>query len=45
MIERIGNVFYRITDMDAAVAFYADVLGLTLKFRGNILVLYQPLAR
>ena len=35
-IQRIGNVFYRTSDMDAAVRFYADVLGLTLKFRdGN----------
>jgi catechol 2,3-dioxygenase-like lactoylglutathione lyase family enzyme len=33
MIERIGNVFYRVRDMDAAVRFYADVLGLSLKFR------------
>ncbi len=33
MIERIGNVFYRVQDMDGAVAFYRDVLGLTLKFR------------
>jgi catechol 2,3-dioxygenase-like lactoylglutathione lyase family enzyme len=32
-IQRIGNVFYRATDMDAAVRFYSDVLGLTLKFR------------
>ena len=32
-IERLGNVFYRVRDMDAAVAFYAQVLGLPLKFR------------
>jgi catechol 2,3-dioxygenase-like lactoylglutathione lyase family enzyme len=32
-IERIGNVFYRVTDMDAAVEFYERVLGLGLKFR------------
>jgi predicted enzyme related to lactoylglutathione lyase len=32
-IERLGNVFYRVRDMDAAVTFYAQVLGLPLKFR------------
>ena len=32
-IQRIGNVFYRVNDFDAAVAFYSDVVGLTLKFR------------
>ena len=32
-IERIGNVFYRVADMDAAVEFYESVLGLRLKFR------------
>jgi catechol 2,3-dioxygenase-like lactoylglutathione lyase family enzyme len=32
-IQRIGNVFYRVPDMDAAVHFYRDVLGLALKFR------------
>jgi len=32
-IQRIGNVFYRVDDMDAAVHFYTDVLGCTLKFR------------
>ncbi len=32
-IQRIGNVFYRTPDMDAAVHFYTDVLGLALKFR------------
>jgi predicted enzyme related to lactoylglutathione lyase len=35
-IQRIGNVFYRVSDFDAAVGFYSDVVGLTLKFRdGN----------
>jgi catechol 2,3-dioxygenase-like lactoylglutathione lyase family enzyme len=32
-IERIGNVFYEVDDMDRAVAYYRDVLGLTLKFQ------------
>ena len=32
-IERIGNVFYRVSDMDAAVRFYGETLGLTQKFR------------
>jgi predicted enzyme related to lactoylglutathione lyase len=32
-IQRIGNVFYRATDMDAAVRFYSEVLGLSMKFR------------
>jgi catechol 2,3-dioxygenase-like lactoylglutathione lyase family enzyme len=32
-IEKIGNVFYRVADMDAAYDFYANVLGLTPKFR------------
>jgi predicted enzyme related to lactoylglutathione lyase len=36
MIEKLGNVFYRVRDMDTAVTFYAQVLGLPLKFRdGN----------
>jgi predicted enzyme related to lactoylglutathione lyase len=36
MIEKLGNVFYRVRDMDASVTFYAQVLGLPLKFRdGN----------
>jgi catechol 2,3-dioxygenase-like lactoylglutathione lyase family enzyme len=36
MIEKLGNVFYRVADMDAAVTFYTQVLGLPLKFRdGN----------
>jgi catechol 2,3-dioxygenase-like lactoylglutathione lyase family enzyme len=32
-IQRIGNVFYRAPDMDSAVRFYTEVLGLPLKFR------------
>lgn len=32
-IERIGNVYYRVSDMDAAVGFYENTLGLKLKFR------------
>ena len=32
-IQRIGNVFYRAPDLDAAVRFYTDVLGFTLKLR------------
>jgi catechol 2,3-dioxygenase-like lactoylglutathione lyase family enzyme len=32
-IQRIGNVFYRVPDMDAAVDFYTTVLGLKLKLR------------
>jgi catechol 2,3-dioxygenase-like lactoylglutathione lyase family enzyme len=32
-IQRIGNVFYRAPDMEAAVHFYSEVLGLSLKFR------------
>jgi catechol 2,3-dioxygenase-like lactoylglutathione lyase family enzyme len=32
-IQRIGNVFYRAPDMDAAVRFYSEVLGLPMKFR------------
>jgi predicted enzyme related to lactoylglutathione lyase len=32
-IERIGNVSYRVADMDAAVAFYGQTLGLAQKFR------------
>jgi len=32
-IQRIGNVFYRAADMDAAVRFYSEVLGLSMKFR------------
>ena len=32
-IQRIGNVFYRTQDMDAAVRFYTDVLGFGLKLR------------
>src|SRR5919202_3725807 len=33
MIEKLGNVFYRVDDMDAAERFYEQVLGLRLKFR------------
>jgi lactoylglutathione lyase len=32
-IQRIGNVFYRVPDMAAAVRFYTEVLGLGLKLR------------
>src|SRR3979411_1298931 len=32
-IQRIGNVFYRVQDMDAAVHFYTTVLGFGLKLR------------
>ncbi len=32
-IQRIGNVFYRVEDMDAAVRFYTEVLGFGLKLR------------
>ena len=32
-IQRIGNVFYRAPDMEAAVNFYTRVLGFTMKFR------------
>ena len=32
-IERIGNVYYRVGDMNAAVDFYERILGLKLKFR------------
>lgn len=32
-IQRIGNVFYRVADMEAAIHFYRDVLGLDLKLR------------
>jgi catechol 2,3-dioxygenase-like lactoylglutathione lyase family enzyme len=32
-IQRIGNVFYRTQDMDAAVRFYTEVLGFGLKLR------------
>src|SRR5262245_22889955 len=32
-IERLGNVFYAVDDMDAAVEFYGTKLGLQLKFR------------
>ncbi len=32
-IQRIGNIFYRAPDLDAAVNFYTQVLGFALKFR------------
>ena len=32
-IEKIGNVFYKVTDMNDGVDFYQRVLGLQLKFR------------
>ena len=32
-IQRIGNVFYRTSDMDAAVRFYTETLGFSLKLR------------
>ena len=32
-IQRIGNIFYRADDLDAAVRFYTDVLGFALKLR------------
>jgi predicted enzyme related to lactoylglutathione lyase len=32
-IQRIGNVFYKAPDLEAAVRFYTHVVGLTLKFR------------
>src|SRR6266550_485760 len=32
-IQRIGNVFYRVSEMDAAVRFYTEVLGFGLKLR------------
>jgi catechol 2,3-dioxygenase-like lactoylglutathione lyase family enzyme len=32
-IQRMGNVFYRVDDMDAAVRFYTEVLGFGLKLR------------
>jgi len=33
MIEGLDHVYYWTADMDAAVAFYRDVLGLTLRRR------------
>ncbi|WP_019634072.1 VOC family protein [Actinomadura atramentaria] len=32
-MTRIGNVLYAAEDLDAAIRFYRDVLGLALKFR------------
>src|SRR5947209_6273897 len=33
MIDRIGQIAIRVHDLDRAVAFYRDVLGLTFLFR------------
>ena len=33
MLERIGQIAIRVRDLDRAVAFYRDVLGLKLLFR------------
>lgn len=32
-ISKVTNVYYVVPDMDAAVAFYRDTLGLNVKFR------------
>jgi catechol 2,3-dioxygenase-like lactoylglutathione lyase family enzyme len=32
-VKRLGSVFYAVEDLDAAATFYADVLGLPVKFR------------
>jgi catechol 2,3-dioxygenase-like lactoylglutathione lyase family enzyme len=32
-VERLGNVFFAVEDLEAAATFYADVLGLPVKFR------------
>jgi catechol 2,3-dioxygenase-like lactoylglutathione lyase family enzyme len=32
-IEKVGNVYYRVTDFPQAFEFYANTLGLTLKLR------------
>jgi catechol 2,3-dioxygenase-like lactoylglutathione lyase family enzyme len=32
-IQKVGNVFYVVDDMDAAVDYYGATLGLRLKFR------------
>lgn len=32
-VKRLGNVFFAVEDLDAAATFYADVLGLPVKFR------------
>jgi catechol 2,3-dioxygenase-like lactoylglutathione lyase family enzyme len=32
-VKRLGNVFFAVEDLDAAAAFYADVLKLPVKFR------------
>lgn len=33
MIERIGNVYYRVADIEESVTCYTEVLGLDPKFR------------
>lgn len=33
MVEKVQNVFYRVANLDRAVQFYGDALGLKLKFR------------
>ena len=35
MLEKVSNVFYWTNDMDAAVAFYRDVLGLDPTLRAG----------
>lgn len=32
-ISKVTNVYYVVPDMDAALAFYRDTLGLTVKFQ------------
>ena len=32
-VSKVSNVYYVVPDMDAAVAFYRDTLGLTVKFQ------------
>jgi len=34
-IERIGQIAIPVTDVDRAIAFYRDVLGLAFLFRGG----------
>ena len=36
IVERLDLIFYWITDMDRSVAFYRDVLGLTLLRRDGV---------
>ena len=33
VIDKVQNVFYRVADLDRAVTFYGDVVGLKMKFR------------